>query len=113
MAMADLVNRGSGVVALSAYLVREACGLGDDDQVVLTAGAETVRKMSLNALEDVRGVFRAISRLGRENKRMRAILEEIQWSASSVVGKHPCPVCQGEKPVHAADCKLYEVITND
>lgn len=49
--MTNIANRGS-ILALSAYLVREACGLDDNTAVTLDIGAEAVRKLVLAAVKE-------------------------------------------------------------
>lgn len=43
---------GNAILSLTAYLIREASGLDDHDEVILSAGAEVVRKMALRALKE-------------------------------------------------------------
>jgi len=45
-------NKKCSVVALSAYLAREACGLDDNEAVTLNIGAEAVRKLALAAVKE-------------------------------------------------------------
>ncbi len=42
----------TAIITLSAYLVREACGLDDAEPVILNAGAEAVRAMALDAVRE-------------------------------------------------------------
>ena len=44
----SLVN-SDATLSLTAYLIREACGLDANESVVLGAGAEVVRKMALRS----------------------------------------------------------------
>ena len=47
----SLINKNP-VLSLSTYLVREACGLDDNEPVTLSIGAESVRKLALAALRE-------------------------------------------------------------
>jgi len=57
----SLVN--NSMLRLSAYLVREACGLDDHEPVMLNVGAESVREMAIDAL--------------REHDKLRAIVRDL------------------------------------
>ena len=47
-----VMTDGNKIIALSAYLAREACGLEDEDTVTLDVGAERVRIMALGAVKE-------------------------------------------------------------
>ena len=64
-----------GVLELSAYLVREASGLDDSESVVLTIGAESVRKLALDALRERDGLREELDRAKKVSD------HHVQWWA--------------------------------
>jgi len=110
--MSSVVVAGSkdDVLKLSAYLVREAAGLDDNEKVVLKIGAESVRKMALAAQRERDFLMGLISDRDQAHKKEFDNLRTFKAEAEEIVSRYgvcsmadgdenmcsykPCPYCE-------------------